>query len=187
MARLLQTVAFASAAAAITINTTTAPLSPWGGSAQDPSFGKFINDGGAGGKVGGINLLSLSDANQGFAVHTAMAYMSDSDPNNITVIGNYKSTPPQLFGGSGAGMVNAIPNVDPLQGSDFAPAPHVAFLQVPNTANNGLTIWPVHNYSSGEYQYNTLVEITAVDAQTLIDAGENVPANRTQPILFNVL
>lgn len=62
------------------------------GHTKDSAFSnQFYSDGGAGGKVNGYHLLTLSDARVGnsYNVHTVYAYAGtrNNDPTEITIIG----------------------------------------------------------------------------------------------------
>lgn len=62
------------------------------GHTQDAAFSnQYYSDGGAGGKVNGYNLLTLSDARVGnsYPVHTVYAYAGtrNNDSTQITIIG----------------------------------------------------------------------------------------------------
>ncbi|EIW79605.1 hypothetical protein CONPUDRAFT_155004 [Coniophora puteana RWD-64-598 SS2] len=170
--------------------------------ATDPAFGGFISDGGAGGNINGMNLLTLSDPSVVNAdgsvdfpsAHTGYAVVDSTNPSQITIIGNFKGSSPDFWhgtpdnSGTGGGVINVMAeDVDcNMNAACFAPAPHTAAIPIPGNSTGAINIWPVHP-NEGNYVYNTMFEMNVfADADTLNSQGQPIPTVRTVPVLFNV-
>ncbi|KAK4494705.1 hypothetical protein PRZ48_014061 [Zasmidium cellare] len=164
------------------------------GHTQDAAFSNsFYSDGGAGGKVNGYNLLTLSDARiPGTGpMHTVYAYAGtrNNDPTQITIIADYTENPPFYHfspDGTNGGVIE-VDSSDSVKGDCFGPGPNTAMVRIPGNQTGGVTIWSVFDACQNPpvLQYNTFIEFNVLDPDTLNSQNKNIPAQRTVLRLFN--